>query len=115
MIAGENVTLKRRSRTPAPDSLICLEQPEVAEGLFNRRDLVWWAGILLRCVPWCGEAKLLFAAHNPGALGHKAVLTCNPFLDFLVRGPWTKRLMLPRLTRAPMSSFLVSPTHAGFW
>ena len=58
----------------APESLIRLEQPEVAEGLFNRRDLVAWAGILLGCVPWCGEAELFFAVRSPGALGHKAVL-----------------------------------------
>jgi hypothetical protein len=82
--------------------------------LFNRRDLVRWARILLGCVPWCGEAKLLFAARNPGALGHKAVLARNPFLDFLVRGAWTQRFMLARLTRASTSSFLVSTTHAGF-
>ena len=90
------------------------EQSEVAEGLFNRRDLVSWTGILLGCVSWCGEAKLLFAVPNPGALGHKAVLARNPFLDFLVRGAWTKRLLLAGLTRAPMSSFLVSITHTGF-
>ncbi len=35
-------------------------------------------------------------------------------LDFLVRDAWMKRLMLGRLVRAPMSSFLVSTTHAGF-
>ena len=93
---------------------IRLEQPEVAEGLFNRRDLVWWTGILLGCVPWRGEAKLLFAARDPGALGHKAVLPRYPFLDFLVRDAWTKRFMLAVLTRAFMSSFLVSTTHAGF-
>ena len=90
------------------------EQPEVTEDLFNRRDLVGWARILLRCVPWRGEARLLFAAHNPSALGHKAVLARNPFLDFLVRGAWTKRFVLAGLTRAPMSSFLVSTIHAGF-
>ncbi len=109
---AQKAAWNRRNR-PAPDSLIRSEQPEVAECLFNRCDLVWWAGILLGCVPWPGEAKLLFAARNPGALGHKAVLAHNPFLDFLVRGAWTKRLMLARLTRAPMSSFLVSTTHAG--
>ena len=86
----------------------------MAEGLFNRRDLVGWAGILLGCVHSCGEAKLLFAVRNPGALGHKAVLTHNPFLDFLVRGTWMKRFMLAVLTRAATSSFLVSTTHAGF-
>jgi len=84
----------------------------VAEGLFNRRDLVGWAGILLGCVPWRGEAKLLFAVHNPDALGHKAVLPRNPFLNFLVRGAWMKRFMLAVLTRAATSS--VSITHAGF-
>ena len=99
---------------PAPDSLIRSEQPEVAESLFNCCDLVRWAGILWGSVPWCGEAKLLFAARNPGALGHKAVLAHNPFLDFLVRGAWTKRLLLSRWTRAPVSSFVVSATHAGF-
>ena len=83
----------------------------MAEGLFNRRDLVGRAGILLECVPWCGEAKLLFAARNPGALRHKAVLAHNPFLDFLVRDAWTKRLRLARVTRAPLSSFVVSTTH----
>ena len=120
--AGINVAilLQRTSLTsepkwpPAPDTLIRSEEPEVAESLFNRRDLVWWAGILLGSVPWYGEAKLLFAARNPGALGHKAVLAHNPFLDFLVCGAWTKRLLLARLTRAPVSSFLVSATHAGF-
>jgi len=86
----------------------------VAEGLFNRRDLVWGTGILLRCVPWCGEAELPFAAHNPGALGYKAVPTHYPFLDVLVRGAWTKRLMVAGLPRAAMSRFLVSITHAGF-
>ena len=80
-----HVTLKEAAGT-APDSLIGSEQAEVAEGLFNRRDLVGWAGILLGCVSWWDEPKLLFAAHNPGALGHKAVLARNPFLDFLVRG-----------------------------
>jgi hypothetical protein len=113
MIAGENVTLKRQSRTPVPDNLIWSEQPEVAEGLFNRRDLVWWAEILLGCIPWCGKAKLLFAVCNPGALGHKAVLPHYPFLDFLVRDAWRRRFMLSGLTRAPMSSFFVSTAHAG--
>ena len=90
------------------------EQPEVAESLFNCRDLVWWAGILLGCGSGCYEAELLFAVQQPGALRHKAVLARDPFLDFLVRGAWTKRLMLAGLTRAPMSSFLVSITHPGF-
>jgi hypothetical protein len=104
----------RRLEPRAPDSLIRSEQPEVAESLFNRRDLVWWAGILLGCGPWRGEAELLFAVQKPRALGHEAMLARDPFLDFLIGGAWTKRLMLARLTRAPMSSFLVSPTHAGF-
>jgi hypothetical protein len=86
----------------------------VAEGLFNRRDLVGWARILRGRVSWCGEAKLLLAVRNPGALGHKAVLPRNPFLDFLVRGAWVERFMVAVLTRASMSSFLVSITHAGF-
>jgi hypothetical protein len=117
---GTGLTSKP-NRPPAPDSLIRSEQPEVAESLFNGCDLVRWTGILWGSVPWCGEAKLLFAARNPGALGHKAVLAHNPFLDFLVRGAWTKRLLLPRLTRvlprltrAPVSSFVVSTSHAGF-
>jgi hypothetical protein len=38
----------------------------------------------------------------------------NPFLDFLVRGAWVERFMVAVLTRASMSSFLVSITHAGF-
>ena len=97
---------------PATDSLIRSEQPEVAEGLFNGSDLVRWAGILLGSVPWYGEAKLLFAARDPGALGHKAVLAHNPFLDFLVRGAWTKRLLLSSWPRAPVPSFVVSTTHA---
>ncbi len=72
------------------------EQPEVTESLFNRHDLIGWARIVLRCVPWYGEAKLLFAACNPSALGHKAVLARNPFLDFLVRSARTQRdLCLP--------------------
>ena len=82
--------------------------------MFNRRDFVWWAGNLVGCAPWRGKAELLFAARNPGALGHKAVLARNPFLDFLVCGAWTKRFMLAGVTRAPMSSFLVSITHAEF-
>ncbi len=94
--------------------LIRSEHPEVVESLFNRRDLVWWAGIHMGCVPWRGEAKLFFAVHNPGALGHKAVLAHNPFLDLLVCRAWTKRLIVARLTRAPISSFLVSTTHAEF-
>ena len=104
--------------TDPPDdcagSLIHSEQPEVAEGLFNRRDLVWWTGIRLGCAHWCGNAKLLFAARDPGALGYEAVLPRNPFLDLLARGAWTKRFLLAGLTRAPMSSFLVSITHARF-
>src|SRR5216684_1501767 len=110
-----NLTLRRWLKPWAPDSLIRSKQPEVAESLFNRRDLVWWAGILLGCGPWRGEAKLFFAARNPGALGHKAVLARNPFLDFLVRRARTQRFVLARLTRAPMSSFLVSTTHSWLW
>ena len=109
---SENVAINGRLESPAPDSLIRSEQSEVTESLFDRRDLVWWAGILL-VRSWGGEAKLLFAARNPGALGHKAVLPRYPFLDFLVRDAWTKRFMLAVLTRAFMSSFLVSTTHAG--
>ena len=66
----------------------------MAESLFNCRDLVWWAGILLGHLPGHGEAKFFFAAQNPGAFGHKAVLARNPFLDFLVCGAWTKSFML---------------------
>jgi len=109
---GETLAFVAEPR--APDKLIRSEQPEVAESLLNRRDLVWWTGILLGCVSWRGEAKLFFAVPNPGALGHKAVLPHNPFLDFLVRGAWTKRFMLAGRTRAPMSPFLVSTLHAGF-
>jgi len=95
--------------------LIHSEQPEVAEGLSNRRDRVWWTGIRLVCAHWCGNAKLLFAARNPGALGHKAVLPRNPFLDFLIRGPRTERFIIVVLPRPTMPSFLVTITHAGFW
>ena len=83
------------------------EQPEVAESLFNCRDLFRWAGILFGCGFGCYEAELLFAVQRPRRSRHKAVLAGDPFLDFLVRGAWTKRLMLAGLTRAPMSSFLV--------
>lgn len=39
------------------------------------------------------------------------MLAHNPFLDFLVRDAWTKRLMPAKVTRAPLSSFVVSTTH----
>jgi hypothetical protein len=84
----------------------------VSEGLFNGSDLVWRAGILFGCVAGWADAKRLLAGDDPTSLRHKAVLAHNPFLDFLVRGARTKRLMLARLSRSPMSSFLVSTTHA---
>jgi hypothetical protein len=31
---------------------------------------------------------------NPGTLGHKAVVAQNPFLDLLIRGALTDRLLL---------------------
>jgi hypothetical protein len=67
-------------------TLIRSERSELAESLFDRRDLIWWAEILFGRVPWHGEAKLLFAVHNPGTLGYKTVVAQNPLLDFLVRG-----------------------------
>jgi hypothetical protein len=90
-----------------------LEQPEMAEGLFNSRDLIWWAWVLCGGVSWRGESKLLFARHNPSTLRYKAVLAYNPLLDFLLRDTWVRRL-IARLTQAPVFVWLVSPRDLGF-
>ena len=107
-----NLTLRRWLKPWAPDSLIRSKQPEVAESLFNRRDLVWWAGILLGCGPWRGEAELLFAVQKPRALGHEAVLARDPFLDFLVGGALMCCLLLAGMARrAVTSSIVIASAH----
>ena len=75
-------------------SLKSLEQTKVPECLLYDRDLVFRARILTgRCVGR-GEAERLFAMRNPGTLGHKAVVARDPFLDLLIRGALTGRLLL---------------------
>ena len=86
----------------------------MAKDLFNRRDLVGWAGILVRCVPGDGEAKLLIAVHNPGALGHKAVLPRNPFLDFLIGSALPGWLLLAKVARRfTASSMVITGAHSA--
>jgi len=90
----------------------CSKQPEPPERLLNRRDLLQRTRILFGRGSRCYEAELLFTVQKPSALGHKAVLARDPFLDLLIRGAWMKRKMLAKVTRAPLSSFVVSTTHA---
>ncbi|PYT31709.1 MAG: hypothetical protein DMG57_04500 [Acidobacteria bacterium] len=45
------------------------------------------------------RAEQLFAVRNPRSLGHKAVLPRVPFLDLLIRGALTGRLLLSRSAR----------------
>ena len=86
----------------------------MSEGLFNRRDLVWSAGILFGCAPWCDEAKLFFAAYNPGALRHKAVLPRNPFLDFLIGSALPGWLLLAKVARRfTASSMVITGAHSA--
>jgi hypothetical protein len=51
------------------------EQPEFTKGLLEDRHLIQWAGIL-RCEPGSsGNSEQFFALVDPGALGHKAVVS----------------------------------------
>jgi len=91
-----------------------LQQSEASKCLLDRRDLFWRAWILHRRASGFDEAKQLFAVQKPRALGHKAVLARNPFLDFLIRGPLTDWLLLVGVVvrRAPVSSIVLANAHS---
>jgi len=86
------------------------KQPEPPERLLNRRNLLWWAGILFGRGSRRYEAKLLFAVQNPRALGHKAVLARDPLLDFLIGDAWLVGLLLAGIAlRCGPSTVVIVP------
>ena len=60
------------------------EQSEPTERLLDRWDLFRRARILYGRGSRRYEAELLFAVQNPYAFGYEAVLTRDPFPDFLI-------------------------------
>jgi len=100
------LTLKIRSL----DSLARFQQSEPAERLLNRRDLFRRARIFFRCGSGRREAEQLFAVRDPGALGNKAVLTRDPFLDFLIRGTLASGWLVARM-RMPVSLIVIANAH----
>jgi hypothetical protein len=88
------------------------EHSEPPERLLDRRYLFRRARILYGCGSRCYEAELLFAVQNPGAFGHEAMLSRDPFLDFLIRGALTGWLILAgMMRRAFTSSIVVADAH----
>jgi hypothetical protein len=90
------------------------KQPEPPERLLNRRDLFRRARILFVRGSRCYETKLLFTVQKPCALGHEAVLARDPFLDLLIGGALTGRLLLAGMVQQAFPcSIVISSAHFG--
>ena len=75
--------------------------------MLNRRDLFRRARIFLVCSSGHRKAEQLLAVRYPGALGNKAVLARDPFLDFLIRGTLASGRLVARM-RMPVSLVVIA-------